>query len=317
MNRTSKAIALSFAGLLLSGAVLAANMPRGLPDANSTTAATSSDKRPVLTKESIDFGAYDPHGDFGAPSSSKIEHLFLPWEDVELSTLALADDYAKARGRSLMITIEPWSWSPDWRLSAEELLSSILSGERDKNMAAVCSTAATLKSPIIIRWGQEMDETDNQFSWAHWRPQDFAAAFRRMVNVCKMHLKNAKYVWSPKGNEGLEAFYPGDDVVDIVGLSVFGLQKYDHDKVGRDQTFSERLTPGYNRVQGFGKPIMVAELGYEGDASYVRNWAETVTKPHAEFPALTAVVYFNDREIYEWPEGYGRPDWRVVREAVN
>jgi len=29
------------------------------------------------------------------------------------------------------------------------------------------------------------------------------------------------------------------------------------------------------------------------------------------------VVYFNDREIYDWPQGYGRPDWRVVRETIS
>lgn len=163
MNRKSKAITFASLGLLLSGTVLAANMPRGIPEPNSPTMATPSDKRPVLTENSVDFGAYDPHGDFGTPGSSKIEHLFLPWEDVDLSTLTLADDYAQARGRSLMITIEPWSWSPEWRVTEGELLRSILSGERDENMARVCSAAAALKSPVIIRWGQEMDETDNQF----------------------------------------------------------------------------------------------------------------------------------------------------------
>ncbi|WP_032490813.1 glycoside hydrolase family 26 protein [Sinorhizobium fredii] len=312
MDRASKTIALAMAGLMFSGAVLAASIP-GLAG-NSTETVQ---KRPILTKESIDFGAYDPHGDFAEPSASRIEHLFLPWEDVDLTTLNIADDYAHARGRTLMITIEPWSWSPEWRLSSEGLLKSILGGERDRNMAAVCSTAATLKSPVLIRWGQEMDETDNQFSWAHWQGKDFAAAFRRMVKVCRTHLKSAKFMWSPKGNEGLDAFYPGDDVVDIIGLSIFGLQQYDRDKVGRDQTFVERLTPGYGRVKHYGKPIMVAELGYEGDAAYVRSWAESVAKRHAEFPALTAVVYFNDREIYDWPDGYGRPDWRVVQEPTD
>ncbi|MCA1443452.1 glycoside hydrolase family 26 protein [Ensifer sp. IC4062] len=317
MTKKSKAIVFSFVGLLLSGTVLAATMPRGIPDSDSATTATPSQKRPVLTEHSIDFGAYDPHGDFSEPSQSKIEHLFLPWEDVDLTTLTLADDYARARGRSLMITIEPWSWSPEWRVSDQELLHSILSGERDENMAAVCSTAATLKSPVIIRWGQEMDETDNQFSWSHWRGEEFKAAFRRMVSVCREQLKNAKFMWSPKGNRGLEAFYPGDDVVDVIGLSVFGYQQYDKGTTGRDQSFSERLAPGYERVKGYGKPIIVAELGYEGDASYVVNWARSVATPHAEFPDLTAVVYFNDREIYAWPGGYGRPDWRVVREPAN
>jgi len=27
---------------------------------------------------------------------------------------------------------------------------------------------------------------------------------------------------------------------------------------------------------------------------------------------LAAVVYFDDKEGYPWPEGYGLPDWRVV-----
>ncbi|PRD41258.1 beta-mannosidase [Phyllobacterium phragmitis] len=317
MKKTSKTIALSFVALAMSGAVMAANSPRGIPSANSSTANIPSDKRPVITDSSIDFGAYDPHGDFSEDPNSKIEHLFLPWEDVDLSTLSIADEYAQQRGRSLMITIEPWSWSLDWRRSPNELSSGILSGKYDANMAAVCSEAAKLKSPVTIRWGQEMDELDNQFTWAHWKPQDFIAAYRHVVTVCRKHLKTAKYMWSPKGNEGLEAFYPGDEYVDVIGLSVFGYQKYDNDTTGRDQTFVERLTPGYERVKNFGKPIVVAELGYEGDQPYVRNWAENVAKPHPEFPDLTAVVYFNDREVYPWPDGYGRPDWRVVQDASN
>lgn len=317
MNRKTKALAFSFAGLLLSGTVFASINQRAMPDLTSPSMAIPSPKRPVLSATSIGFGAYDPNGDFSEPSSSDIEHLFLPWEDVDLYTLAEADNYAKERGRILLITVEPWSWSPKWRFSSQELLSSILNGQRDDNMAAVCSMAATLKSPVIIRWGQEMDEADSQFSWSHWRGKDFITAYQRMVTVCRTHLKTAKYMWSPKGNEGLETFYPGDEFVDIVGLSVFGLQKYDHDTAGRDQTFSQRLAPGYNRVKGYGKPIIVAELGYEGDQSYVRNWAQDVATPHAEFPHLAAVIYFNDREINPWPQGYGRPDWRIVQEPVN
>ncbi|MGO7450335.1 beta-mannosidase, partial [Rhizobium ruizarguesonis] len=62
-----------------------------LPRAVGRT-ATPDSNRPVVTKESITFGDYDPNGDLGASPNSKIEHLFLTWEDVDLSTLALADD---------------------------------------------------------------------------------------------------------------------------------------------------------------------------------------------------------------------------------
>ncbi|MEI5678429.1 MULTISPECIES: glycoside hydrolase family 26 protein [unclassified Mesorhizobium] len=313
----SLVIALSFASLALSGAVLAASKPRGLPGSAPQTTGQATDKRPVITNTSIVFGAYDPHGDFGDDPNSKIEHLFLPWEDVDLSTLALADEYALQRGRSLLITVEPWSWSVDWRVTSDELLRGILAGRYDSYMASVCSTAADLKSPVTIRWAQEMDETNNQFTWSHWEPKSYVAAYQRMITVCREHNKTAKYMWSPLGNPDMGDFYPGADYVDVVGLTVFGLQQFDKDHFGKDRTFAEALEPGYRLAEGYGKPIVVAELGYEGDQGYVRNWAENVAKPNADFPKLTSVVYFNDREVYPWPGNYGRPNWRVGGPAVN
>ena len=61
----------------------------------------------------------------------------------------------------------------------------------------------------------------------------------------------------------------------------------------------------------FNKPICVAELGYVGDAGYVRNWAEEALKPDTRFPKLACVVYFNDKEVAPWPGHYGLPNWRV------
>lgn len=316
-NKTRTAIAVSLTTLFLAGTVLAASIPRGIPAKATTHRGQVADKRPIIGAGSVIFGAYDPHGDFIDDANSKIEHLFLPWEDVDLSSLSVADEYALQRGRKLLITVEPWSWSVDWRSTSEELLQGILSGRYDRNMATVCSAAAALKSPVTIRWAQEMDETDSQFTWSHWSPANYATAYRRIVNVCREHNKSANYMWSPKGNPGLAAFYPGDDVVDIIGLSVFGLQKYDKDNFGGERTFAQALAPGYRQVERFGKPVVVAELGYEGDSAYVHDWAENAAKRYPEFPKLTAVVYFNDKEVYPWPKPYGLPNWRVVSEVTN
>jgi len=272
---------------------------------------------PVQTNSAASaFGSYDPYGDFTNDKSATIEELFLPWEDVDLSTLPLADAYALQRGRSLLITIEPWTWSKDWRITPPELRDGILSGKYDANMQAICSLAGQMKSPVTIRWAQEMEDNNGRFTWANWAPKDWIAAYKREVDVCRKVAPAAKYMWSPKGIEGLEKYYPGDNYVDVIGLSVFGLQKKDNDEVGRDRTFEEALKPGYDRVAKFNKPVIVAELGYVGKQEYVAKWAEDSRKSYAEFPALTSVVYFNQKEVWPWLGGYGMPDWRVTQHVL-
>jgi beta-mannanase len=271
----------------------------------------------LLTKAEIPaFGAYDPYGDFSSDKSATIEHLFLPWEDVDLSTLPIADEYALARGRDLLITIEPWTWSADWRISPSELQTGILSGRYDANMLAIVRIVATMKSRTTIRWAHEMEDKTGRFTWAGWKPEGYIAAYHRMIDLARKASPRTHFMWSPKGEDGLEAYYPGDDYADLVGLSVFGLQKWDKDKYGRNRTFSEVFKPGYMRTEKFGKPIVVAELGYVGDAEYVAQWDADSRRNDPEFPAWTAVTYFNQKEVAPWPDGYGLPDWRVRHNII-
>jgi len=275
-------------------------------------ATRPSAKYPRINKPGIHLGVYDPYGNFKDYPGVAIEQLFLPWQDVELSTLYEADGYARARGRSLLISLEPWSWSGDWRLTPNQLRDAIFSGHYDATIASISRIVGELKSPVTIRWAQEMEDTTGRFSWAGWKPSDYIAAYRKFHDLSRSSAPGAKYMWSPKGNKNLAEYYPGDAYADIVGLSVFGLQKYDRDKYGRDRSFAEHLKPGYEAASRFGKPIVVAELGYSGDEEYVTNWANSVTALDLQFPLLTAVIYFNEKEVQAWPDNYGLPDWRVT-----
>jgi beta-mannanase len=266
---------------------------------------------PQALNRGVALGAYDPHGDFSAYQGVTIEHLFLPWQDVELSSLYAADSYALARGRSLLITIEPWSWSGDWKLTPKQLRDDVLGGRYDDTIASMASIISKLKSQVTLRWGQEMEDTSGRFSWGGWNPNDYIEGFKRFHRIAGQNAPNAKFMWSPKGDKNLADYYPGDDYVDVIGLSIFGLQKYDREKFGRDRSFAEHLSPGYEAASRFGKKIVVAELGYSGDEGYVKNWAGSVTAHYPQFPLLVAVVYFNDKEVRAWPEAFGLPNWRI------
>lgn len=271
----------------------------------------------AATEGPVKFGVYDPEGAFSSRTDVDIEHLFLPWEDVELTTLYQADAYAKARGRTLLVTIEPWTWSQDWRVTPAELQGRILNGSYDRNMIAICKILNELESPITVRWGHEMDDPSGQFTWSMWNSEAYIQAYRRVVDLCRKEAPRVTYMWSPKGEATMNSYYPGDAYVDSIGLTVFGLQKWDKDKFGHDRTFAEILKPGYDRAADYGKPIIVAELGYVGDAAYVQSWEQASKRADPAFPALTSVVYFNQKEVYPWPDGYGYPDWRVTQQVVS
>jgi len=265
----------------------------------------------------LPFGVYDPNGDFADDPEVRIEHLFLPWEDVFLPSLFEADQYALDRNRTILSTIEPWTWSRQERRTTQQLRRGIFSGEYDEFMSGICQSLGSFQSPVTVRWGQEMEDPSGQFIWADWEPEVYIDAYRGMVDVCREAAPNIQYVWSPLGYERLEEYYPGDEYVDVIGLSVFGLQSWEQQILGDELSFREILTPRYQRALAFNKPIIVAELGYSGDAEYVSRWDNDVRQDIADFPELQAVVYFNQQEVYPWPNGFGFPDWQVTEHILG
>jgi len=264
----------------------------------------------------LPFGVYDPQGDFISDAEVSIEHVFMPWEDVSLSSLLEADLYALERNRALLITIEPWTWTRDERNTPSFLRRGIDAGYYDANMRSICNVIATLQSPVSVRWGHEMETDDGQFIWSAWRPEDYIRAYRRMIDVCRTAAPEINVVWSPIGLENANDYYPGDDHVDLVGLSIFGLEAWEIEILGGARTFDEILQERYDRVKVHGKPVLVAELGYSGKAEYVDLWEGQVRKQRPDMPLLVGAAYFNQPEVYEWPDGFGLPDWRIDQRVL-
>ncbi|MBZ0162891.1 MAG: glycosyl hydrolase family 5 [Notoacmeibacter sp.] len=303
-------------GALVAAATLGASN-RAVAEETIAGRDLMMDKRPLIHPDGPKLGVYDPYGDFSTESRVATEHLFLPWEDVDLSVLPAADEYALQRGRKVLVTIEPWSWDLDWNVSTDALRQAILSGKHDVNMRAICEALAGFKSPVTIRWAQEMENPSGRFTWSLWRPADYIEAYKRMYAIAREILPNTPMMWSPKGLETAKDYYPGDEFVDLVGLSVFGYDEFEKIEYGKPRDFAEDLKLGYDTTVGFGKPIWIAELGYEGNLEYLTRWVQDVTRNFAEYPELKEVVYFNDKEVWPWPHGLGLPDWRVVRQQIN
>lgn len=83
---------------------------------------------------------------------------------------------------------------------------------------------------VVIRYGHEMDG-----DWYLWgrKPVDYKASYRRVAKAIRAASPNTLLLWSPSSTnctwygpnkttvDPWSAYYPGDDVVDLVGLSLY------------------------------------------------------------------------------------------------
>ncbi|WP_163268963.1 glycoside hydrolase family 26 protein [Chelativorans alearense] len=260
------------------------------------------------------FGIYDPHGRFRGSSRPQIEHVFVYWQALDKRMLAGKMRLAEEKGRTLMVTVEPYTKAANWRDGGERLFDDIIAGRFDAEITSICGMIASFPGEQWIRWGHEMEDPTGRYPWARDDARGYVAAYRKFVETCRDIAPRARFIWSPKGERGLAGYYPGTAYVDMVGLSVWGLEKWDRDWYGRPRGFTESFAEKYTRVERFGKPVIIAELGVAGGKAYRRTWMSQVlasAPANAAFPLLTSVVYFNDKEPHYWPNGYGSPDWRL------
>ena len=264
-------------------------------------------------REGIKLGLFDPSRAFSGDSRVSIEHLFVEWQ-AEAARLRAAVRQAERLNRQLMLTIEPWPW---WRWQRDRqdsdqqvLLSDIKDGRYDFEINEVCGQIGAVDGAVLVRWGHEME--DGRYPWANAEPSDYVEAFRYFVSNCRLLAPNTLFVWSPKGHRGLNQYYPGDDYVDFIGLSLYAAQKTERAYYGEARSAVDALSERYTRISQYKKLVIVAELGVSGDDSYIKTWfAELSDQLAVRFPLVRAMVYFNAPEPHRLPEPFGAPDWRV------
>lgn len=270
-----------------------------------------------LARDGVVVGAYDPHGMLDKTSGLTAEHVYLPWRDVDLASLSQAAKYARERDRSLVVTVEPWTWSFRRKAEGAELHKTIVSGQSDAWITSVCKTFASLPNTVMVRFGQEMDLKNDRYPWSNWKPEEFVAAYRHFVDTCRSQAPTAKFMWSPRGEASAAAYFPGKSHVDAIGVSVFSYQKYDEGEFGRWRKPSEIITAASKDLTPFEIDIWAAEFGCDGDEKYRAECYRDLLKLKQTYPKLKGVLLFNELEPHDWPKGYGRPDWRIGPARVN
>ena len=139
-----------------------------------------------------------------------------------------------------------------WMVGTWDVAKKAGDGAYDQVVRDFSAWAQAIDRPIYLRIGYEFDGPHNELD-----PAEYIRAYRRIVDIMRSEgVENVAFVWhsyaSPpyRGNP-VGAWYPGDDYVDWVGISLFG-HMY-------SRTPSQALEAVFDFARQKRKPVMVAE----------------------------------------------------------
>lgn len=101
-----------------------------------------------------------------------------------------------------------------------ETCAKINAGAYDSKMYETFAYLNTLNCPVFVRIGGEMNVWGSQV-----KPADYIAAYRHVADIARGQAPRAAMVFSPNFSSAyrvdMDTFYPGDQYVDWVGVSLY------------------------------------------------------------------------------------------------
>ncbi|WP_229073300.1 DNRLRE domain-containing protein [Actinoplanes sp. DH11] len=201
----------------------------------------------------------------------------------------------------------------NWKVAYGSTWAKVAAGQQDKRIDAFAKRAKAYGKKFFIVLNHEPENDVVAKAGSGWEAKDFAAMYRHTIlRLRAQGVTNVVNVMAYMGNEKWMAqswwkdLYPGNDVVDWVGLdSYVSVEKgYYHfgdfgDILDREPTGGGLGFYDWAVKKAPGKPFMVAEWGgYHRVGKYADKDAvyNDVLPELAKRPAIKAIVHFDTKK---------------------
>lgn len=210
-------------------------------------------------------------------------------------------DYAYAKNRTLVIFWEASDYLIGGTNQPDFSYQTILNGKHDKYLASFAEQTRSYQGPIILIPFSELNG-----NWTPWSgtkngntPEKAVQAFRyvhdffdNVPNVKFGLAVNAASVPDTYENR-IDAYYPGDEYVDYVGVDGFNMGV-------PLESFSDIFSSPLKTLSKYGKPMFIFSFGTteSRDKADWMNDALNIQMP--KYPLLKGFVYFNENKERNW-----------------
>lgn len=183
---------------------------------------------------------------------------------------------------------------------------AIPSGAYDSSICETLNYINTLRGPVLLRIGAEMDVWTDAVT-----PANFIAAYRYVADMARSLAPKAELIWSANYCSGwdvsAEDFYPGDAYVDWVGISLY----YNYESSSTSEPWLEHTRGGRYAdpvanaasvvavARAHGKPVAVTEGGMTknksgmGEEYAARQIAKEFSTLTMVYPEIKSIIYFD------------------------
>lgn len=190
----------------------------------------------------------------------RFQHVYIQLHpDIADTTLAAALRYPTAKDMLLTVVA-----------GQDGALGMGKDGEFDDALRKLCRILPE-KIRIYLRWDPDMEVPVQRYSWQYQSPADYIAAFRHVAEVCRNARPSLQIMWSPAGYPGTEEYWPGNDVVDAIGISVNGQSELSATAFPPAPNRRTALRRKLIRTRFMNKPVWVLASGSDSLANVIRT----------------------------------------------
>lgn len=248
-----------------------------------------------------------------------LERTFHQWDHV----FPTADERASvAAGRTIVASFNgKRTGAATWRFAQ---IADPANAEVAADLAAMAARVRELGAPIYLVFHDEANNDD-----AFGTPAEFVAAWRRVVTAFReAGATNARFVWSLAASaypSTADAWYPGDDYVDVIGAT--GFNWYLAEPASPWRTFASIFASFFEWSKPHPRPLMIVSTATgenpQGDAARSKpTWILQTMETLRATPEVQGVIWYSapgdpDTPVKDWRIDSSSPALAAFKELAT
>jgi cellulose synthase (UDP-forming) len=214
------------------------------------------------------------------------------------------------------------TWEPrDHRAGRKQRrfrLDRIHRGDFDAYATAWARRLADYGGPVLLRFAHEMNHHAYPWGTAEGnRPGTYVSAWRHLRAVfARAGATNVQWVWSPTASHLDWRYYPGDDVVDVIGLTGFNGGSELRWAGWRSPTtiYEDALRQIRRRTPTM--PVEISEVSSAPSGGDRPAWIAELFRLVRRHPQVTTLNWFNLDKQADWRLKPGSPEADAFRRGL-